>query len=79
MYINVYNCMREGQVTNFKFPALKHLICSTFQPLGLLQERNDGTILRQQIYKLSVYGGVIQKSSSISSSKLMNKTHAHAV
>ena len=30
--------MRESQVTNSKFPALKHLICSTFQPLGLLQE-----------------------------------------
>ena len=59
--------MREGQVTNSKFPALKHLICSTFQPLGLLQERNNGTISFQQIYKLSVYARVIQKSNSIGS------------
>ena len=68
--------MREGQVTNSKFPALKHLICSTFQPLGLLQERNNGTISFQQIYKLSVYARVIQKSNSIGSPKLTNKTHA---
>ena len=71
------NCMREGQLANSKFPALKHLICSTFQPLGLLQERINSAISCQQIYKLSVYAGVIQNSNCIGSSKLTNKTHAH--
>ena len=62
--------MRKGQVTNFKFPAFKHLICLTFQPLGL-----NGTLIScQEIYKLSVYAGIIQKSNSIRSYKLMNKT-----
>ena len=49
--------MCDGKVNNSKFPAFKYLICSTFEPLGLLQERNNGTV-----ESLSYEDGIVNKT-----------------
>ena len=59
--------MREGQVTNSKLPALKHLICSTFQPLGLLQEgycapeegQEAETLSKLNVLKLKIWSWLL--------------------
>ena len=49
--------MCDGNVNNSKFPAFKYLICSTFEPIGLLQERNNGTV-----ESLSYEDGIVNKT-----------------